>query len=138
MRRDCALAAGVSVAPPPSSSCVLAPGVLERLRVRFRRRDSPYRDERLRAEERGKFPKISDINLSLLIADLRVTIRRKTMDLNRLLRAEISRVCINRLIHSKYEWRARKTRNRPLARRAALLALLALPEGAIYYIYKEL
>ena len=25
----------------------------------------------------------------------------------------------------------------PLARRAALRALLALPEGAIYYIYKE-
>ena len=28
---------GCSLAPPPSASCVLAPGVLERLRVLFRR-----------------------------------------------------------------------------------------------------
>ena len=59
MRRDCALAAGVSVAPPPSSSCVLAPemkGCFGRLRVLVRRRASPFGDGRFRDEMKGKFP----------------------------------------------------------------------------------
>ena len=65
-----------------------------------------------------------------------MTIRRKGQFINRLLRAEISSavICINRLIHSNTKFAPGKQGNRPLARRAALLALLALPEGAIYYI----
>ena len=49
----------------------------------------------------------------------------------------VSRVCINRLIHLNMQRVQENEEISPLARRAALRALLALPEGAIYYIYKE-
>ena len=44
----------------------------------------------------------------------------------------VSRKCISRLTH--LNMRAGKREISPLAERAALRALLALPEGAIYYI----
>ena len=48
---------GCSLAPPPSASCVLAPGGrFGRLRVLVRRRASPFGDGRFRDEMKGKIP----------------------------------------------------------------------------------
>ena len=65
--------------------------------------------------------------------------KKKGQSKSRLLRAEISSAvfCINRLITFKYEMRARKTRKSSTRQKGGftnLRALLALPEGAIYYI----
>ena len=48
-----------------------------------------------------------------------------------------TRKCISRLTHLNMRRAQENEEISPLARRAALRALLALPEGAIYYIYKE-
>ena len=112
--------------------------VFGRLRVLFRRRASPFGDGRFRDEMKGKIP-IFPIDINRFIdskAVFRMTIISKAgakVDSRSIKREEM-----HQLVDAfKYAIRARKPRKSSTRQKGGFTnfhALLALPEGAIYYI----